>query len=441
VADGGRGAWRQRLGFWSLAACALLPLALLAIAHRTLVRRRPMAGWRAKLLGDAPPVSPGRVLVHGVSLGEVNLMRPLLPHLERLSGAPCLLTTSTTTGWEGLAKAFPGHDRRFFPLDLPWAVGRFLARTRPRAVVLLESELWPLFLCACHARGIPVAVVNARISDRSFRRLGLADALLRPFFRERICTVSQNGLYAARALARGARRPHQAVSGSMKADMVRLAEPAAAAAWAAQTGLDGGRPLLLLASTSVPEEAAVLPTGLAPWIARGWQVAICPRHPERGEELAALVRRLGGTPWRTSQGQRLPSPSGGESVLIVDEIGRLALLYRCCADRGGIAVVGGSLGSGRGGQNMLEAAAHGCATVVGWDVKAQPDPMALLRAAEAVVELRAGGVEAGLAALADDPVRRQRLGEAGHRAWLAGQGATGRAARALERTLGPLLRH
>lgn len=426
-----RAGWRLRLGFWSLAACALLPLAALVIAHRVLIKKRPLAGARAKLLGAADAVPPGRVLVHGVSLGEVNLMRPLLPHLERLAGAPCLLTTSTETGWEGLAKAFPGHERRFFPLDLPWAVERFLARTRPRAVVLLESELWPLFLCACHARGIPVAGVNVRISDRSFRRLGLADALLRPFFRERAITVAQNGLYAARAVARGAPRAQVAVSGSMKADMVRLADPAAAAAWAAQAGLPATRPLLLLASTSVGEEAAALPDGLAPWIERGWQVAVCPRHPERGGEIAALIQRLGGTPFRTSQGQRLPADAGPQEVLIVDEIGKLALLYRCCAAGGGMAVVGGSLGSGRGGQNMLEAAAHGCATAVGWDVKAQPDPMALLRAADAVVELRPGEVGAMLAALAGQPERRHHLGEAGHRAWLAGQGATGRAARVL----------
>lgn len=425
-----RADWRLRQGFWSLVACALLPLAALAIAHRVWIRRRPFAGARAKLTGAVAPVPPGRVLVHGVSLGEVNLMRPLLPHLEATAGSPCLLTTSTTTGWDGLAKAFPEHERRFFPLDLPWAVERFLARTRPRAVVLLESELWPLFLCACHARGIPVAGVNVRVSARSFRRFALVDALVRPFFRARALSIAQNGLYAARLRARGARADAVAVSGSMKADMVRLAEPGATAAWCASVGLDGNRPLLLAASTSEREEEAVLAEGVAAWRARGWRIAICPRHPERGQAVAETAARLGGRPFRTSQGGRLP-PGGDDAVLIVDEIGRLGLLYRCCAESGGIAVVGGSLGSGRGGQNMLEAAAAGCATAVGWDVKSQPDPMALLRAADAVVELRPATLVAQLAALAADPERRSALGAAGHRAWLAGQGATARAGRRL----------
>jgi 3-deoxy-D-manno-octulosonic-acid transferase len=427
-----RHAWRLRLAFWSALACLALPVAAVLIINRLFIRRRPMAGLWAKLTGAVAPMPPGGVLVHGVSLGEVNLMRPLVPGLESIFGARCLLTTSTTTGWEGLAKAFPDHARAFFPLDLPWAVGRFLSRTRPRAVVLLESELWPVWLCACHARGIPVIGVNVRVSGRTHDRLAKVAALVRPFFRARALSLAQNGTYAARLLALGARRDRVLVSGSMKADMVRLPAPEAVVAWTAQVNLAAGQPLLLAASTSEGEERVLFAGGFAAWTARGWQMAICPRHPERGAEIADLVRTLGGTPHRTSQGERLPAKQDGSDVLIVDEIGRLGLLYAHAARTNGIAVVGGSLGSGRGGQNMLEAAAAGCATVVGWDVKSQPDPMALLRLAGGVEELTPANVEGALSTLASDPDRRRRLGEAGRRAWRAGQGATERVLAAID---------
>jgi 3-deoxy-D-manno-octulosonic-acid transferase len=407
--------WHLRWLFWSTLACLAFLPALLFIAWRVLVRRRPVAGLWAKMSGCGPAVAPGQVLVHGVSLGEVNLMRPLVPGLEAASGTRCLLTTSTTTGWEGLAKAFPERDRTFFPLDLPWAVGHFLRRTRPRAVILLESELWPVWLCACHARGIPVAGVNVRVSDRTFARLRRVRWLIAPFFAARAVSVAQNDAYAARLAILGALRI--AVSGSMKADMVRLPEPCAVAAWIAQVGLDPTRPLLLLASTSDGEEATVLGRDLTAW--QGWQIAICPRHPERGAAIAAFVANAK----RTSLGERITTPN---DVLIVDEIGRLGLLYAHAATSAGIAVVGGSLGSGRGGQNMLEAAAAGCATAVGWDVRSQPDPMALLRGVGGVVELTPSGLANELAALAADPARRAALGHAGRQAWIQGQGATAR---------------
>jgi len=409
--------WRLRWCAWSLLACLALLPALGFIAWRVLIKRRPFAGLWAKLSGGGPDLPQGRVLIHGVSLGEVHLMRPLLPGLEALSGTHCLLTTSTTTGWEGLGKAFPDHPKAFLPLDLPWAVGRFLARTRPRAVILLESELWPVWLCACHARGIPVVGVNVRVSDRTFARFLKLRSVIAPFFAARALSVAQNELYADRLRILGAVRV--SVSGSMKADMVRLPDPAAATAWASAVGLVGERPLLLLASTSVGEEATVL----ADWRVTGWQLAICPRHPERGAELAALITARGGIAKRTSQGQICTAP---EDVLIVDEIGKLGLLYAQAAASGGIAIVGGSLGSGRGGQNMLEAAAAGCATVVGWDVRSQPDPMALLRGVDGVLELIPVTLADQLTALAADAARRQALGAAGRLAWQQGQGASAR---------------
>jgi 3-deoxy-D-manno-octulosonic-acid transferase len=418
--------------FFSILLIVALPAVALFIAHRLWIRRKGLVGLREKLGGRGAAVAPGQVLVHGVSLGEVNLMRPLVPRLEAALGARCLLTTTTETGRARLDELFADHDRAFFPLDLPWAVERFLARTRPRLVVLLELELWPFFLCACYARRVPVVLLNARVGERSFRGYRRGGALVRPLLRGLALALAQNGTWAARLAALGARRGRVATAGSMKADMVSRADAAAAAREAARLGLRPGQPVLLLASTSAGaavEEHAVLVGQHAKWRARGWQIVICPRHPERGAELATLVAGLAaaGSPLAVRRSSLGQARDGEDQVLIVDEIGRLAALYAWTAQQNGIAVVGGSLGSGRGGQNMLEAAAHGCCTVVGWDTRNFPDAMALLRLEDGVAEAAAGNLHEVLDALATDEPRRRRLGAAGERAWARGVGATARA--------------
>jgi len=420
-----------KAAFWFRALGAtvvlLAPFILLAIAHRLWIRRRALVGLHGKLTGCGRPLPRGATVVHGVSLGEVALMKPLLP---RLGTGPFVLTTSTETGSEGLAKAFPDGARAHWPFDLPWAVAAFLRRTRPRRVILLEAELWPLALLACRAQGIPVTVLNARMTERSHRRWRLLRPLARRLVGSLDLAIAQEPAYAARLADLGLPRARVAVSGSLKADMVRPAAVEAAAAEVQRIALPDG-PLMLIASTSESEERAPLRSWLRWGPTTDWRCVIVPRHPERGEALVELCREFGLKGRRTSVAAG--SASGGD-VIIVDEIGRLGALYALCAQRGGIAVVGGSLGSGRGGQNMLEAAAAGCCTAVGWDTKAQPDPMRLLRAAQAVVELTPTGLDAELAALAGAPARRATLGAAARQAWLSGRGA-------LERTLRILRNH
>jgi 3-deoxy-D-manno-octulosonic-acid transferase len=215
--------WRLRQQFLGLIALAALPLAALIAAHRVLVRRKPLTGAGEKLSGRGPRATPGQVLVHGVSLGEVMLMRPLVPRLEAAFGARCLLTTTTDTGRRALDEQFPRHQRAFLPFDAPWAVGRFLARTRPCALVLLELEIWPALLCACRERGIPVLLLNARINEGSFRGYRTLRPLTRPLLRGLALALAQNPLWGARLAALGVPRARLAVPGSLKADMVRPA--------------------------------------------------------------------------------------------------------------------------------------------------------------------------------------------------------------------------
>jgi 3-deoxy-D-manno-octulosonic-acid transferase len=425
-----RNAARARLLALLLVPAA--PLVLAYLTHRLLLRRKGLPGWRDKLFGRVP-AAPGAIVVHGVSLGEVNLMPALVPALEAATGARCLLTTSTATGRDRLDALFPQHPRAYLPLDLPWAVERFLRTARPRALVLLELELWPQLLARCHARGVPVLLANARVSAGSFsgwRRVGtIARGLLAPL----TLALAQNGTWGARLRALGVRRVR--VSGSMKADMVRPVGADVATGLAQRLGLDPARPLLLIASTSagaVAEEQVALAEGIAAWVARGWQVAVCPRHPERADAVAALITTAGGQPRRASRGEACAAPA---DVALIDEIGRLGALYAWCARTGGLAVVGGSFGSGRGGQNMLEPCAAGCAVIVGPDTRNFPDAMALLRERDAVVEAAPGALAERLARLAGDAPGRAALGARAQAAWADSRGAAARTVRLLAAAL------
>ncbi|MDA3959823.1 MAG: hypothetical protein PF961_03460 [Planctomycetota bacterium] len=413
--------WRHRSKLFAILLIPAVPLILLYLAHRLWVRRKGLVGLGDKLTGAVAPTPPGGILVHGVSLGEVQLMRPLVPLLEQRLGRPCVLTASSETGAAALAEHFPDHERRFLPVDLPWAVARFLQRTRPAALILLELEIWPLLLLACHARQIPVILVNARVSENSFAGYRRAGGLLRPILRRMHLALAQNSLWGARL--RALALPSVKVSGSLKADMVRRASPEQRDAEASRLGLPLGpahdKKVFLVASTSAGEEDALVATWRKWGRIAGWRLVICPRHPERGEAIADLCLRQSVLCSRTSCE---PVPIPDDHAIIVDEIGRLGALYANAT----LCVVGGSLGSGRGGQNMLEAAAAGCATVVGTDTRNFPDAMALLRSADAVVEVDSTTLDATLDTLVRDPARRRIMGEHGEAAWHAGQGALAR---------------
>ena len=433
------------IGHWHLAFfCALLLIALpvvgLFLAHRLWVRRKGMVGLREKLTGRGLRLTPGQIMVHGVSLGEVNLMRPVVPKLEAAFAARCLLTTTTETGRARMDEIFADHERAFLPLDFPWAVLTFLRRAKPRMVVLLELEVWPVLLLVCHLRGIPVVLLNARVSERSFRGYMRGRWFLRPLFRNIALALGQNGMWSARLVGLGVRRERVMVSGSMKADMVGRASVEAMQREGERLGLRAEQPVLLLASTSagnLSEEQFILGPQWSQWRERGWQIVICPRHPERGAELAALITTLPNTPQvrRSSQRQRLDGPAHPAQVMVVDEIGKLAALYAWTASVNGLAIVGGSFGSGRGGQNMLEATAAGCCTVVGWDTRNFPDAMALLTIADGVIAVTRDDCHQALDALYHDPDRRFRLGKNGQQAWASGRGAVARSIDLVKREL------
>jgi 3-deoxy-D-manno-octulosonic-acid transferase len=300
--------------------------------------------------GDKPVI-----WLHAVSVGEVLAVSRLVEELTlSFPGYRLVVSTTTRTG-QALARQRFGLDRVFYcPLDLPWAVRAYLRALRPALVILAETEFWPNLLRGCFRRGIPVVVVNARISDRSWPRYRRMRWLWRPLLRPLRGALAQSETDAERLRAIGCAPDRVVVAGNLKFD-VRAAQEAEATRLLKPAA---GLRFVVAGSTLEGEEAALLeawPRLLAadPQLA----LVLAPRHPERFGAVAALLERSG-LPWvRRSAGLR--ELAAGQIVLL-DTIGELASVYSLAA----VAFVGGSIVEA-GGHNPLEPAQFGVAIVMG----------------------------------------------------------------------------
>ena len=335
-------------------------LALIAYSPYALVRsalgRRRLGDIRGRL-GLAPyPDLDGGIWVHAVSVGEVGAACNLLAALSRkLPGARLGLSVTTAAGLEAARRVAGQSIAVFsFPLDLAGPVEKALSAVRPGLIVLTETELWPLVLERARARGVPVALVNGRISDRSFRRY----LLLRGWFRRVLGNVSLFAMQTeedARRIERlGARPERILVTGNIKYDLAP-APPFADAARLSSAA--AGRPILVAASTGEGEEQMVLEAwkGLDPRPL----LVLAPRRPERFDGVARLIESSGFTVVRRSSPD--PAATNHKSlVYLLDSIGELASLY----GEAFLAFLGGSLVA-TGGHNPIEAWAQGVAVLVG----------------------------------------------------------------------------
>ena len=368
-------------------------------------------------LGLAAPDGPaGRPLwIHAVSVGEVGvaatLARALPPEL------PLLLTTVTPTG-QARARAALG-DRAavtYLPFELAVPVRRLFDRYAPRALVLVEGDLWPLVLREARRRELPVMVVNGRVGDRSFRRMRRLRPLLAPLLRP-VGRFAVQGAGDRRRLEELGVTPERIVeTGNLKFDSP---EPAASPeAEALVRRLAGGRPVLIAGSTMAGEEEAAL-SGLHG--AGGREAALlvlAPRHPERWDEVARLLARRGLATARRSA----PGGEGRPAVLLLDSLGELAALYRLAAG----AFIGGTLAP-TGGHNPLEAARFGVPVAVGGSMENFADIAARFDEERAWRRV-ADGRELGAVwrAWLDEPAEAATLGERGRRLVEANRGALAR---------------
>jgi len=372
------------------------------VAWRRLSGGRPVAAPWTRFTGGITPLprcdtGVARIWLHGVSVGEVQLLSVLAAEIRRQADAAgrsvdCVASSSTTTGLDVAAKRF-GTDHTFpCPLDFTWAINRVLDRVRPDMLVLGELELWPNLLACAHARGIPIIVANARMSEKSAQGYGR----IRPLVARMLGNVS---LVIARSQEDAKRfasfTPSEGcgviVTGSMKFDGVKGDRQALEVTRLHQlAGFCDDDVVFLAGSTQAPEEQLALDAFAAaakrhPHL----RLVIVPRHVERTSEIAAILDRSG-LRWqlRSRLGQPdAPLPADPRArILLVDTTGELGWWWGTAA----IAFVGGSLDGKRGGQNMLEPAAYGAAVAFGPHTRNFRDEVRRLLAANAAIVVADG---------------------------------------------------
>lgn len=371
---------------------------------------------------QSPPVTRP-IWVHAVSVGETRAAEPLIRTLQhRHPGRPILLTHTTPTGRATSEQLFGTLVQRvYLPYDLPFAVRGFLDRFDPAAGILMETELWPNLAAGCRRRGIPLFLVNARLSVRSARRYRKVATLAREVLAGLAGVAAQTQADAQRLQALGALDP--VVAGNLKFDI----EPDAvlmARGRELRTRFGASRPVLLAASTRDGEEQIVLDA---------WQdsatddalLVIVPRHPQRFDEVAALLDRRGLRWIRRSEGL----PVGHDvTVVLGDSMGEMTAYY-CACD---VAFVGGSL-LPLGGQNLIEACAVGTPVLVGPHTFNFEEATTLAiesGAARRVADGQALG-KAAVVLLSNRP-ERDRMGAAARAFAAAHRGATARTVALIE---------
>jgi 3-deoxy-D-manno-octulosonic-acid transferase len=333
-----------------------------------------------------------------------------------------LISTTTRTG-QALARERFGAERVFYcPLDLPWAVAAYLNALKPAMLVLAETEFWPNLLDGCFRRGIPVVVVNARISDRSWPRYLRLRRLWQRFLSRLTRVLAQSETDAVRLRSLGCDVERVTISGNLKFD-VRVGEPAAATKLIGE--LAGELLLVVTGSTLEGEEAMLLvawPTILA--FEPNLAMVLAPRHPERFAAVAELLGRSG-FPWRkrSAMGERTLVP--GEIVLL-DSIGELASVYSLAS----VAFVGGSL-IPAGGHNPLEPAQFGVPVLMGEHFANFKGIVEALQAREAIRIVSPEELGAGIASLLRDREAAEAMGQRGQQVFDQQAGATARTVAAL----------
>ncbi|MBL8696962.1 MAG: 3-deoxy-D-manno-octulosonic acid transferase [Alphaproteobacteria bacterium] len=409
----------------------------LAPALRLWLHRRAARGKedRARLgerEGRASVARPeGRLVwIHGASVGEARSALPLLRRiLEQHPEANALFTTGTLTSAAMLGTALPSRaHHQFVPLDVPAWIRRFLDHWRPDAALWLESELWPNTLRALARRRIPTALVNARLSERSFAKWRRGGGVFRPPLEVFSVVLAQTAGDAERLARLGARSPR--CVGNLKFDSPQL--PADIAMLSELGATIGDRPLWLAASTHdgeemVAGEAHRLLAARHPDLL----TVIVPRHATRGAAIAAALRGAGLVVAQRSVGEPI---AAGTQVYLADTMGELGLFYRLAP----IAFIGKSL-SGAGGQNPIEAAALDTAILTGPAIGNFVEIFAALEAAGGARKVAdAGSLAEAVGALLDDPAARQRMAQAAIDVAAQGRGAIARVLDALAPVLAPL---
>lgn len=340
-------------------------------------------GWPAKFLGRVPRRDGKRPCVwfHAVSVGEVNLLEPILARFEQAHPDwDCVISTTTKTGFELAHKRYAPRQVFYCPLDFTWAVDRALRRVRPDLLVLAELELWPNLLTFAKRRGAKIAVINGRLGQKSWRGYSRIKWLARRMLGKLDLIAVQNEEYAARFLSLDAAPETVQVTGSIKFDNAKTDRDNPATKRLRELIKLGPEEKVLLAgSTQDPEESLALDA--FEQVAKAHpqlRLILVPRHPERFDEVGRLLDARKVRWQRRSQIEK-DWLDAKARVLLVDVVGELGAWWGL-AD---IGFVGGSF-TNRGGQNMIEPAGYGVATCFGPNTWNFRDVVAQLLTAQAV---------------------------------------------------------
>jgi len=437
------------LGFLALIS---LPWWLLQMARLGKYR----AGFRERLglvpsrLQNGGLGHAGCIWIHAVSVGEVLAVSQLVGELTKADPSRHVFVSTTTATGQALARQRFGETRVFYmPLDFTFAIRPYLRALRPSVLILAETEFWPNLLHSAHRHGAPVAVVNARISDRSFPRY----CRFREFFSRVLSNVdlflAQTDEDARRLRAIGAPEARVAVSGNLKFD-IRLSSGSAITedlrrAIATGVGLKDA-PVIVCGSTTEGEEEYVLAAFRQ--VLQEFPAAVmilAPRHPERFEKVAGLIAASGISFVRRSTWNRQDTTAALKgSIFLLDSVGELASVYALA----GVAFVGGSLVP-LGGHNILEPAQHGVAVLTGPHtfnfreivrIFTEPEKASEKKAAKAegpgLLVVTTENLGSVICELLRNPRERERLGRRARELFLENTGATKKTLAALEPLLG-----
>ena len=378
----------------------------------------------ARLLRRGPPSSKS-IWVHAVSVGEVLAVSPLIEQLQAIFPHRRVVVSTTTDTGQILARNRFGEENVFyFPIDFTFAIRPYLQALRPELIVLAETEFWPNFLRLAYAHGARVAVVNARISDRSWPRYRRLRRALRRMLAHIDLFLAQTQQDHDRLLSVGTAEERVHIVGNLKFDISPPA-PAILERLRASLAADDAGPVLVCGSTVEDEEPPLLKAFENVLVEHRCAVMIlAPRHPERFREIAHLLKQMGLSFFLRSEWSGEPLAG---SVLLLESMGELASLY-ALAD---VAFVGGSLVP-RGGHNIIEPAQHGVAIIVGNYTENFRDIVSLFYSRDALRVATLAEFPLTLMQLLANDDERRALGRRAQEAMRLQMGATSRTLDALK---------
>lgn len=411
---------------YSLLLYLLAPFLLLRLAWHGVTRQE---SWRrmAERFGHGPAPAPGiAVWVHAVSVGETMAALPLIRRLVAAHPpGSVLVTTGTRTGSACVRDALAGQVQHCYaPYDLPHVVRRFVARMRPQRVIVMETELWPNLFHQLAARRIPLVIVNARLSPRSFASYRKLVGFTRATLKNCALIAAQSETDAGRFIALGAAPERVQVMGNLKFDLEMPADLEQRGR-SLRRQLGETRPVWVAASTHEGEEQAAL---AAHRVVRerfaDALLILVPRHPQRFEAVAKLIEHSGLAFARRSAG----GATATHPIFLADSMGELPL-FLAASD---VAFVGGSLVP-IGGHNVLEPAALGVPVLFGPHMFNFAHARELLLSCQAARQLENGlELAPAVTALFADAALRAAMGQAGRQAIVANRGALERFMRMLD---------